>query len=212
MLLIRQAIREGWDTPQPVRDAIVNEILPAALDPVRPRMTLAAVRVAIDMVKDNQGGSMPTVVASAVSGPRRAFSGELPVYSSGSRFISTGRYRLGVDRCGDLIPQSPAIRDFVCNGLQRSRKERMIREIQRETAKTLLFLSEFARQRLGVRSPLAPLSYTFRRDRGAPLRGGDARVGRGQACGGGGLRWRRPCLLTCRPCRRSLHRSGSQGL
>ena len=56
MLLIRKAIREGWNTPQPVRDAIVGEILPAALDPIRPRLTLAAVRVAIDMVKDNRGG------------------------------------------------------------------------------------------------------------------------------------------------------------
>ena len=105
---------------------------------------------------------MRTVVASAVSGPRRASRGDLRFCSPGSRFISNGLYRLGVDRCGDPIPQSPAIRDFVCNGLQRSRKDRMIREIQRETAKTLLFLSEFARQRLGVRSPLAPLLSSTR--------------------------------------------------
>lgn len=42
--------REGWDTPQPVRDAIVNEVVIGALNPETPRLTLAAVRCAIDMV------------------------------------------------------------------------------------------------------------------------------------------------------------------
>lgn len=54
-LLIRKTIRGGWDTPQPVRDAIVRDIVPAALDPIRPRLTLTVIRTVIDMVKDNQG-------------------------------------------------------------------------------------------------------------------------------------------------------------
>ncbi len=56
LLLIRQAIREGWDVSPPVRDAIVREIIPVAIDTIRPRLTLGAIRVVIDMVKDNRGG------------------------------------------------------------------------------------------------------------------------------------------------------------
>lgn len=56
LLLIRKAIREGWDTPQAVRDAIVRDVVMRALDVRRPRLTLAVIRCAIDMVKSNRGG------------------------------------------------------------------------------------------------------------------------------------------------------------
>ena len=56
LLLVRQAIREGWDTPQHVRDAIVRDVVISSLNAQRPRLTLAAVRCAIDMVKDSRGG------------------------------------------------------------------------------------------------------------------------------------------------------------
>ena len=56
LLLVRQAIREGWNTPKPVCDAIIRDVVIAALDAQKPRLTLAAIRTAIDMVKDQQGG------------------------------------------------------------------------------------------------------------------------------------------------------------
>lgn len=56
LLLIRRAVREGWDTPKPVCDAIIRDVVVAALDAQKPRLTLAAIRTAIDMVKDQQGG------------------------------------------------------------------------------------------------------------------------------------------------------------
>jgi len=56
LLLILQSVREGWNTPKPVCDAIIREVVVAALDAQKPRLTLAAVRCAIDMVKDNRGG------------------------------------------------------------------------------------------------------------------------------------------------------------
>ena len=53
---IRHAIREGWDAPQSVRDALVNDIIVPALDAPKRRLTLAAICSAIDMVQDNRGG------------------------------------------------------------------------------------------------------------------------------------------------------------
>ncbi len=57
MLLIRKAIRGGWDVPQAVRDAIVDDVIPAALESIRPRLTLSAVRAVIEMVEADRRGS-----------------------------------------------------------------------------------------------------------------------------------------------------------
>lgn len=56
LLLIRRAVREGWATPPAVCDAIIRDVVASALHVQKPRLTLAAVRVVIDMVKDQQGG------------------------------------------------------------------------------------------------------------------------------------------------------------
>ena len=56
LLLIRRAVREGWPTPPAVCDAIIRDVVTAALEAEKPRLTLAAVRVCIDVVKDQQGG------------------------------------------------------------------------------------------------------------------------------------------------------------
>lgn len=56
LLLIRQAIREGWDTPPAVAAAIIRQVVSSALAAQKPRLSLAAVRVCIDVVKAEQGG------------------------------------------------------------------------------------------------------------------------------------------------------------
>jgi hypothetical protein len=56
LLLIRQAIREGWETPPDVGAAIIRDVVSSALDAKKPRLSLAAVRVCIDAVKDQHGG------------------------------------------------------------------------------------------------------------------------------------------------------------
>jgi hypothetical protein len=56
LLLIRQAIREGWDTPPDAAAAIINDVVGAAVESKKPRLTIAACRVVIDCVKAVQGG------------------------------------------------------------------------------------------------------------------------------------------------------------
>jgi hypothetical protein len=56
LLLIRKAVREDWDTPPEVCAAIIKDVVTSVLKSQKPRLTLAAVRVCIDMVKANQGG------------------------------------------------------------------------------------------------------------------------------------------------------------
>lgn len=56
LLLVRRAIREGWPTPQPVRDAVVRDVTDVALleVPESPRRFLAAVKVCTAMEGANQ--------------------------------------------------------------------------------------------------------------------------------------------------------------
>lgn len=56
LLLIRQAIREGWATPPEVAATILNDVVGAALESKDARLTIAACRVVIDAAKDAQGG------------------------------------------------------------------------------------------------------------------------------------------------------------
>jgi hypothetical protein len=56
LLLIRQAIREGWETPPEVGAAIIDQVVTSALESKDARLTIAACRVLIDAMKDSQGG------------------------------------------------------------------------------------------------------------------------------------------------------------
>jgi hypothetical protein len=54
LLLIRQAIREGWDVPQKSRDDIVRDVTDILEDPAsRPRMLNAAVWAVLAMEGEN---------------------------------------------------------------------------------------------------------------------------------------------------------------
>ena len=56
LLLVRQAIREGWPVSQPVMDAVVRDVVNKALAPedADPRQFIAAVKVVIAMEGANQ--------------------------------------------------------------------------------------------------------------------------------------------------------------
>ena len=56
LLLVRRAIREGWSTPQQVRDAVVRDVTDVALfeAPESPRRFLSAVKVFTAMEGVNQ--------------------------------------------------------------------------------------------------------------------------------------------------------------
>ena len=54
LLLVRQAIREVWDIPPDVCDAVVNDVYAVASSAEKPRRLLAAVRVFIDMERENE--------------------------------------------------------------------------------------------------------------------------------------------------------------
>ena len=56
LLLIRQAIREGWPTSPEVGAAIIDQVVRSALRAKDARLSIAACRVLIDAMKDAQGG------------------------------------------------------------------------------------------------------------------------------------------------------------
>jgi hypothetical protein len=53
MLLVRQAVREGWPVAEHVARAVIDDICEVALG-ANPRHSIAAVRVIVAMVADNQ--------------------------------------------------------------------------------------------------------------------------------------------------------------
>jgi hypothetical protein len=53
MLLVRRAIREGWDTPNDVREAVVNDVMAVGHATGNPRRYCSAVRVLLAMEKNN---------------------------------------------------------------------------------------------------------------------------------------------------------------
>jgi hypothetical protein len=56
LLLIRQAVREGWETDPDKGAAIIQDVVVSAMESQEARLTIAAVRVLIDVVKAEQGG------------------------------------------------------------------------------------------------------------------------------------------------------------
>ncbi|WP_428305572.1 hypothetical protein [Lacipirellula sp.] len=57
LLLIRQAVREGWLVPQARAEALINDVVVSASKADdKPRLQIVAVRVVIDIVKAEQGG------------------------------------------------------------------------------------------------------------------------------------------------------------
>lgn len=53
LLMVRQAIREGWPVPEAVRLAVIDDVCDVALAG-DPRRAIAAVRVILAMEDDNQ--------------------------------------------------------------------------------------------------------------------------------------------------------------